>query len=503
MVFPVVAGVLAARGPFLFFFLGSMLLISIGIAFVRYWRYRYRFMEHELVVERGWVYRSVRHIAYVRVQNVNITRNPLHRLFGVSGMQLESASGSEPEAVMDAISQAEIDELHDRVERAKGERPLRGPAAEGERAAAERETGAEVKPETAGEVREAGELQKPGREPRREILRIGVGELVRHGIISNRGMVLVAALFGFLFQGQMAERYLPKVLGWLERFTDQPPAEMMEALGPVGWFFSGVALFLGVMLILGLLSVTYAIIRFYNFTLSVDSKNVRAEYGLFTRVAITIPKHRIQLIGCRANPFHRLFRRLSLRVETAGISGGEEDLSTLRWLAPILPEAELVRVLKEVQPEVDWGAFEWRPLHPRTRVRMLRIRLVTLALATALLAWTMGLAGLVAIAAIPLVLLYARGYFRYAGWAVTPTAIAFRSGWVVKSQSVVRYPKIQIVALTQNPFDRRWGMTTVTADTAGGDPAGHRVQIRFMDRASAVELRDLLEDRTRTTAFVW
>jgi putative membrane protein len=480
-------------------FLGSIFALSVGIAWVRYWRYRYRLTEHELVVEKGWIYRNVRHIAYERVQNINITQNPLHRLLGVSGMQLESASGSEPEAVMDALAQRDMDELQDRVEEAKAESPEPEVGKEKEDGSAEpgRSDGAEPGMEVAG-PRAKGE-----REPRRQVLRLGLGELVRYGLISNRGMVLVAALVGFLFQGRLAERVLPGLLGWIERFTDQPPTEVVEALGPLGWFLVALGFFLAVMSVLSLLSVAFAIIRFYNFTLSVDSKHVRAEYGLFTRVAITIPKHRIQLIGVRANPFHRWWRRVSVRVETAGLSGSEETLSTLRWLAPILPERELGRVLREVQPEVDWDHFEWRPLHPRTRVRLLRIRLGLVVLVVVLLGWKAGWGGLWVAAFLPLVWLYARGYFRYAGWAVTSTAVAFRGGWIVKSQSVVRYPKIQVVGVTRNPFDRRWGMATVTADTAGADLTGHGVQIRFMEEEAAQELRDLLEDKTRTTAFVW
>lgn len=498
MIFPLVAGVIAARGPFLLVFLGSMLALSVGIAWVRYWRYRYRFTEHELVVEKGWIYRNVRHIAYARVQNINILQNPWHRLLGVSGMQLESASGSEPEAVMDALSQREIDELQERVEGAKAD----GPEARFGQAGGP-EPGAGLTSDEAGPGLAAVGWPKAERERRRQILRLGLGDLVQYGLVSNRGMVLVAALLGFLFQGRLAERLLPGLLGWVERFTDQPPTEVMEALGPWGWFLVGFSFFVAVMFVLAVLSVVFAIIRFYKFTLSVDSKQVRAEYGLFTRVAITIPKHRIQLIGVRTNPLHRWWGRVSVRVETAGVSGSEESPSALRWLAPILREAELGRVLREVQPDVDWEAFEWRPLHSRTRVRLLRMRLIVVVLAAVWLGWNAGVGGLLVLGLAPLVLLYARGYFRYTGWAVSSTAVAFRSGWLVKSQSVVRYPKIQVVGVSRNPFDRRWGMATVTADTAGADLTGHGVQIRFLEEEAAQELRDLLEEKTRATAFVW
>lgn len=490
LIFPIVAGVLVGHGLVLRVFLGIVLLFSIGSAFLRYWRYRYRFDENELVVEQGWLYRQVRHISYVRIQNINITRNVLHRLAGVSGVQLESASGMEPEAVMEAVSSAAIEELHERVERAKARQEAGNWRREEE---AERPEAGEAEPEIVPQRAEG----------RRQILRLGVGELVRHGLISNRGMFLVAAAIGYLFQGPLGERTFPAVVEWIAHHTELRPADVLEALGPFSWFLAGLAVFAVAMVFLALLSVIYAIFRFYGFTLSGDSQSLRAEYGLFTRVAITIPRRRIQLIGFRANPFHRLWRRLSLKVETAGFTGGEETASSLRWLAPILPLEEAPRVLREVQPQVEWEGFEWRPLHPKTRVRLLRVRLILLAIVVALLAFATGLAALLALLLAPLVLAYARGYFRYAGWAVTPGAVAFRSGWIVKQQSVVRYPKIQVVTLRRNPFDRRWGMATVSIDTAGADPAGHSLRIRFMDYESACELREFLEEKIRETRFVW
>lgn len=479
LLFPIIAGAVAARGIFLVIFLGMMLVFSIGAALLRYWRYRYRFAEHELVVEQGWLYRQVRHISYVRIQNINITRNLFHRLFRVSGMQLESASGSEPEAVMEALSQPAIEELEQRVSRAKesGDSPEGAEGREGE---------------GAGGVQE-----------RKRILRLGAGELIRHGLVSNRGMVLVAAAIGFLFHGPVSERYLPNIFNWVRRFTGEIPTETIEAFGPLIWFLGGLMVFLLIMLGLALLSVIYAVLRYYGFTLSGDPKSLRAEYGLLTRVSITMPRRRVQLIGLRANPLHRLLRRLAVRVETAGFTGPQETHGSLRWLAPILPESEAPRVLGEVQPDVCWEGFEWRSLHPKTRARLLRVRLVFLGIAILALALGTGLYAFLAILAVPLLLAYARGYFRYAGWAVNSEAIAFRSGWLVRQQSFVRYPKIQTVTLSRNPFDRRWGMATLSVDTAGADPTGHGIHIRFLDYESARDLRDLLEEKTRKTRFEW
>ena len=50
----------------------------------------------EMVVREGVLVRNERRIPYGRVQNVDFARNPLHRLFGVTALRLETASGGSP-----------------------------------------------------------------------------------------------------------------------------------------------------------------------------------------------------------------------------------------------------------------------------------------------------------------------------------------------------------------------------------------------------------------------
>lgn len=483
-VIPLLVLVVMIRGPYQASVIWLILLVNIAAACLRYWRFRYRFTRHELVVEQGWLHRQVRHIPYTRIQNINITRKLFHRPFGLSGLQLESASGSEPEAVMHALSNAAMAEFHARIEAAK--------------------EGLEPDWETTESDRLETQPGTSTREPRRQILRLGIGELAKHGLISNRAVVLIATMIGFLFQGPLADHIIPLFVGWLSSVShaNGTPAGMAATAGPFLTFLFGFATFLAAIFALAGLSAVYAIVRYHDFTLSADSQTLRAEFGLFTRVAIMIPKGRIQAIGLRTNPFHRLFRRVSITVETAGASGGDDSSSTLKWLAPILPDSEVQRVLMEVRPELAEN-YQWQPLHPRAAARLIRIRLVGVGLLGLFLALLWGAAGLLALLLIPLVVAHGVGYFRHAGWATTATTLAHRSGWLVKQQRIVPYQKIQVLSLTRTPFDRRWGMATLSVDTAGADPRGHRVRIRLMADDPARGLLDFLEEQTHQTRFTW
>ena len=65
--------------------------------------YRYRFDVNEMVVRKGWIFRSERHIPYARIQNIDAVRNVLHRALGVAEVRVETASGGEPEATMTVL----------------------------------------------------------------------------------------------------------------------------------------------------------------------------------------------------------------------------------------------------------------------------------------------------------------------------------------------------------------------------------------------------------------
>ena len=73
---------------------------AVLAALVKYWSYRYRLEGDEMVIREGIVTRNERHIPYDRIQNVDLVQNPLHRLFRVAEVRLETASGQEPRPIL-------------------------------------------------------------------------------------------------------------------------------------------------------------------------------------------------------------------------------------------------------------------------------------------------------------------------------------------------------------------------------------------------------------------
>jgi putative membrane protein len=97
---------------FLFLSRGSRSELVLMVAFVpalafdllSHFVMQYQLGDEELVVREGILTRTVRHIPFARIQNIDVVQNPVHRLFRVAEVRVETASGAEPEAVLKVLS---------------------------------------------------------------------------------------------------------------------------------------------------------------------------------------------------------------------------------------------------------------------------------------------------------------------------------------------------------------------------------------------------------------
>lgn len=106
------AGFSVATGGMIGLYVGcTIFAIAIGFSIARYFTYRYTLTDSELQIDYGILFRTHRSIPVDRIQNIDSVQNLFHRLFHVAEVKIETASGSEPEAVMRVLGLEEIDRL--------------------------------------------------------------------------------------------------------------------------------------------------------------------------------------------------------------------------------------------------------------------------------------------------------------------------------------------------------------------------------------------------------
>ena len=432
-----------AFGPLVVGAVAAIMLIAWGI--LRSRTFRYELLERELLVREGFFVRETRHVPFARVQAVNERQGPLHRLLGVTELVLESGAAGKPEAVMRVLGVAEAARIAGMLRSVS--------------------TADHATPDV---------VASPAAAATQELLRIPTDELILHGIISNRGFVVIALAFGILSQNRELLELLPIDFKQLMKDSTDTAAGI-DAGAILGVLL---VLLLGFVVLVRLLSIAFALFTLHDFTLRRAGDRLRMHRGLLSRVDVSGRVSGFQRIVLEQSLLHRAFRRCVVKVDLAGASllGTPEAAdSRLDTLAPIATPARARSLLQELVPGLDLEAMPWQPLHRSAAVRRwqktmwwllptltlvvaaagLIPGLPSVALPGALVAATLGLG---------LSVMHAWQWARWSAFAASDGVIAFRSGAWARQWTLVFDDRAQSTALRRSPRDRREGTASLAVD---------------------------------------
>jgi putative membrane protein len=470
------------------FWLLLFLIPATLAALARYLSFRLRYEGTELVIRSGIFFRNERHVPYARIQNLDAVRNVVHRLLGVTEVRVETGGGQTPEATISVLHETVFEEMRRRI--------FAGRAAmsEGEPAVA-------VIPEAA--TTDSPAVQS------RTLLHLPLRELLLNGVLENRGMLIIGAGYGLLWEAGLFRGLWDRVAnGWYGPGLVRDTVRRVAAGEPLPWgqiavLIAGIA---GLLVLVRVLSMIWSWLRLYEFRLTRVGEDLRTEYGLLTRVTATIPLRRVQTVTIREAPLQRLVRRQSVRVATAGSEGAPENgpKQPREWLAPIIRNSAVPALVREVLPGFEMDALDWQPLHGRAFRRAVKPALLLGSAITFPVFITLGWR---ALAVLPFVLAWMTlatwKQVQRMQWAITKDAVAFRSGWLWRNLTVAPVVKIQTVERMESPFDRRAMMARVRVDTAGGNERSHGVAIPYLARETAQALYERLSAQAAHTTFRW
>lgn len=449
-------------------------LIGVGVLALmsvwQYFTYRYRLLDDRIEIRSGLLERKLRQIAYARIHNVALHQTLLHRVFGVAEVRLESAGGQKPEAEMRVLRFDKAIALERLV----------------------REHGGDVATEAGGAaVPEAAS---------HTLLHMPTMEVIRHGLVSNRGLVLVAGGFAALSQGSprffanFSERWLKAGTGYAEShhfgWTDY-------ALGVI----SLLAMFV---IVLRLLSVAMSLLQYHGFTLSEAGRRLTVVRGLLTRLRTSVPKRRIQAWTLRESVLHRLLKRRALSIDTAsGQASGKEQQRGLRELAPIATPAQCEALIHHLLPGVQWPPSGWQPLHRLAWLRIWLGDVLWVLPVTAGLFWRFGAWSAMLLLWLPWSAFLAWKSAQCAGWSLDGALVAVRRGWWSRKWRFAEVDKLQALQLSRSPLDRLFGMRSLLLDTAGANAMSPSLHIAYLTPVAAESLQQVLSRRLAKSALRW
>lgn len=477
------------------FFVGWMVRMVL-----RYIRLRYRLSGDNLIIDEGLVFRVHKTVPVQRIQNIDLVQNLFHRLFGVAEVRIETASGTEPEAVLRVLSLADVASLRTRIFARKrsyelaraSTRSVALELADAPREQFERATDGAEPPRVQLSADPAYAVAASEEEPRETLVKLSLGQLALAGIASNRGSILL-----FLGLGLILQQTRPTAGSWgidAEDVTRYLP----ESLSVVAGVAMALVVLLAMLLLVKVLSIVWYVLKFYDYTLDRAGEDLRVSCGLLTRVSATVRRDRIQLISIHRTLIGRWLKIASIRIETAGGgTEGDDPAMTIgrRWFMPVISENQIPAIMEQLSPGLQWDerTFDWRSLSRRAAWRIRRVLMLLFGL-LALLAVGFGAYSIAMV-----VLLLAALAWWWAGlraaamqYASSAGKILYRSGVFTQKCSLAFIDKIQSVTVDQSPFDRRWKMAQLSVDTIASGPAEHRITIPMLDTEFARRERDTI-----------
>jgi putative membrane protein len=429
-------------------------VVLILVQWLNWSRFTYGVGSHEIVIESGILSRNRRSIPFDRVQDVDIERGPLARLFGLAKVRIETGGSAKDEGVLDSVTVAEADRLRAAIRAGKAGHDVTAAAAG----------------LPAEEVRPIFAMAPP---------RVFVSGLF------NFSLVYLAGIFAIL---QTFEAWIP--------FDIHDPGRWIGLVdqSAVRGFTVGAALaVLMVALLLGVVTgVVRTLARDYGFRLLGEGARLRRERGLFTRSEVVLPRNRIQLALLRSGPMRRAlgFAELFFQTLSAGAgAGGQQSV------APLAKPQEVASVLQEAKGLTLPAPGSLERVSSRHVVRA-AIRDVLVPLALVLGVAPFKPEALLLLPLLPILLGAAFLRRRFHRFGVKGETLFVQSGIWRQRLWIVPVRNLQAMSLSRSFLQRRLGLASLSVDTAGAPiMAGPRIVDLNLGRAH--ELRDELAERLK------
>lgn len=408
----------------------AAILAVVGYEVAYYRRFTIELTDDFLQVYSGVFARQEREIPYHRIQNVDVTRNIVQRLLGIAQVKVETAGGGETEAVLRFVGDDQATDLQTTLRTRKRE------------AATSEEGEAAAEPE----VEVLYELDEPG--------------LVRLSLLSFDARIL-GVLVGVVSIGT------PFAVSFVRGFS---------GIALVGIILAGI---IGLTLFMWLAGAVTTFLQYYGFRLTRIDDDLRYERGLLQRYDGSIPIEKVQSFVVEEHVLMRQFDFAALAVQTAGYAPGHGPSRGSEAAVPLATREEVLALAERIDSDAPFATdmretFTRPPERARTRYTI-RYGLAALGVAAVGAAvsylvqpwpWYILLA-FVAIAPIA-----ARLTYQNRGWHLGKDFVVTENGFWKRSTHAVPFDRVQTVIDKRGPFQRRWGLATIYADTASSSSLG-------------------------------
>jgi putative membrane protein len=448
------------------------LAITVGLGVLRWFTTRYRVTPDRVEVQQGLFRRRLLAVSRDRLRTVDASAHVLHRALGLTRVTIGTGRSDREgggSVRLDGLTAAQAAELRDLLLHRD---VAAAPGAAGQRAGGPR--GDEAAEQAAGgplgaEATAQGSAAAPAivaSAPETELARLDP-TWVRFAPFTLSGVVAVGAVAGFLANAINEADLHPGDFGPLREVVDQldsaPLALAIAALAAAAVAAVAIA------------STVGYVLAFWDFRLSRNpGGTLHVTRGLLTTRATTLEERRLHGVEISEPLLLRSVRGARCVAIATGLRVGRGAERGGSLLLPPAPRTEAQRVGAAIVGSGEPLSCPLAEHGPRARMRRYTRALAAWALAAGILAGAAALTAwpawpwLVVLALLPAVVVLAADRYRSLGHAVAGNRLVTRAGSLVRRRHVLASEGIIGWNVGRTLFQRRAGLTTLTATTAAG-----------------------------------
>ncbi|MBC5792422.1 MAG: PH domain-containing protein [Nanohaloarchaea archaeon] len=432
---------------FLFIVLGTAILVYEYL----YWRnYNYEITEDTFDIRSGVFQKRKREIPIHRIQNVDISRNVVIRLLGLSQVNLETAGGGSTEASIKFVGLQEARDIQKKVRRLKRD-----------------------------------EKQQVDDEDEELLFEMDMRELLVMCAFSVKARAIVG--LGLLFSvagGFMGSAIEGTGVGITAGLLITATLSVFAV-----WLFSAASSF----------------IQYFDFKLYRRDDALEYERGLLSRSSGSIPFKKIQTVSFEENPLKRIFGYSTVKIETAGYSA---ETAAEKGAEAAIPLAKRDRAINLARKIRGYENLEFKMYEiPKRAMHRYMGRYAVIWSSIMILGFTLKyfasgvrliLPGLLVLVIPP------AAYFKWKnrGFGTDEEFFYSMNGFWNRRITVTPYFRVQNLMESQNIFQARFRLSNLTLDTAGSGILGNNPKAFDLDVNKASELRKSVFEKFEKSLYL-
>ncbi|MGG3480652.1 PH domain-containing protein [Peribacillus frigoritolerans] len=402
-----------------------IILLIIVNAFLQWLRFTYRIEEGEFRIESGVFVRKKRYIKFDRIHSIDISEGIIQRVFSLVKLNIETAGGSQADAVLSAISKSDADRLNAFISEEKNAN----------------------NPSDGDEVADNEFAAKSS-----SVFKQTLPQLFAMAATSGAVGVFLSGAIAFISQ-------FDEMIPFQRIFKDYE--DFIEMGTFILTLFALVAL-----LAVYVLATLSMVIKYASFTVIKTDEEIVISRGLLEKRRLTIPIHKIQGIRIMENLIRKPLGLATVYIEYAG--GSMEDKESLSiMLFPLIRKKHLPEKILEILPVYETDT-KMTPIPKRALSRYVFRKFLYLIPIIGAMVWFFRPWGYLFFLLVPLAIFWAYMQYRDAGWSIDGNLLLLSSRFFSKQTLIMQRSRIQSITYKKSWFQNRKEIATISASIKSG-----------------------------------